>query len=135
MIWISCALLAALVVVYVSIIRPKILEFRITAGIVDQLDDYALRGVRRIEVRLHGLKTWLLGVLGVVAAALPQILDALAHHAPMLLEQLRLVDFTAFFSPEVALKVSGGIILAMTVTHVLGLVTAVRIEPKPDDDA
>ena len=134
MIWLSFALLAALVVVYLFVIRPKILEFRAAAGIVEQLDGYALKGGKRLKVRLHGLKTWLLGVVGVVAAALPQILDALTHQAPGILEQLRLVDFTAFFSPEVALKVSGGVILAMTVTHVVGLVAAVQIEPRKDEE-
>ncbi|PNG26994.1 hypothetical protein [Methylocella silvestris] len=125
---------AATLAVYFSIIRPKLKQFRLTTGIIDELDDYALAGWARIKLRVLGLKTWILGVAGIGVAALPQLLDGLAHIAPGALESLHLVDFSAFFAPEVALKISGAIMLAMTVTHILGLAKAAEIEPKPKQD-
>lgn len=118
MLWLILSL-AALAGVYAFVIRPKLREIRVVAGVFDQLDDYALKGWSRLSLRLQGLKTWSLGVAGVVVAALPGAL-----------EQLHLVDFSAFFPPETALKISGAIMLAMTITHILGVAKAVEIEPK-----
>lgn len=133
MIWFAL-FTAATLAVYFFVVRPKLKEFRLTAGILDHLDDFALAGWQRVRLRLLGLKTWLLGCLGVLVAALPQLLDGIAHVAPGALESLHLVDFSAFFAPEIALKISGAIMLAMTVTHILGLAKAVEIEPRPKQD-
>ncbi|WP_395664552.1 hypothetical protein [Methylocella sp.] len=114
--------LAAGVAVYMFVIRPKLREFRATAGVAEAASA-ASSGWARLRLRLLGLKTCLFGAAGVLTAALPGAL-----------EQLRLVDFSAFFSADTALKISSAIMLAMTVTHILGLVDAARIEPRKEDE-
>lgn len=109
-------------IVYIFVIRPKVREFRSIADIRDRLESAELRPFVKFKLRLLGLKTWSVAAAGVFVTALPGML-----------ETLRLVDFSAFFTPEIALKISGAIMILMSVTHVLGLVAAAKIEPKADD--
>lgn len=120
MFWILLS--GATLAVYGFVVSPKLRELRRLAGIFEKLDCAALTGLQKVKLRLFGLKTWLIGVLGVIVAALPTAL-----------ETLRLVDYNAFFSADVALKISGAIMLLMTITHIVGVVQAAAIEPRRTD--
>ncbi len=112
----------ATIAVYLAVIRPQLAQFRATAGILAAIDAAGLARWQAIRLRLLGLKTWFFGCLGILVTVLPAAL-----------ESLHLVDWTTFFTPEVALKISGVIMLLMTVTHILGMVTAAKIEPKTSE--
>ncbi|ACK51974.1 hypothetical protein Msil_3064 [Methylocella silvestris BL2] len=122
MLWFAL-LTAASLAVYFLFIRPKLKEFRVIAGILDKIDEAGLSGWQKFKLRLLGQKTWLSGAIGVFVTVLPGALD-----------NLHLVDFSAFFAEEVALKISGAIMLLMTVTHIFGIVRAAQIEPKKADE-
>ncbi len=109
---------AASLAVYLVVIRPKLKEFRLVAGILDKIDEAGLSRWQKFKLRLLGQKTWLSGAVGVFVTVLPGAL-----------ENLHLVDFSAFFAEGVALKISGAIMLLMTVTHIFGIVKAAQIEP------
>ncbi|PNG25517.1 hypothetical protein [Methylocella silvestris] len=121
MIWFALFSTASLAV-YFLLIRPKLKEFRLIAGILGKIDEAGLSGWEKFKLRLLGQKTWLSGAVGVFVTVLPGAL-----------ENLHLVDFSAFFAEGVALKISGAIMLLMTVTHIFGIVKAAQIEPKRPD--
>lgn len=114
---------AASFIIYLWILRPKLMEFRVVAGILAKIDAQGLSFLQRLGLRLLGMKTTILGMTGVLVSALPG-----------LLEELHQVDFGAFLSSGAALKITSAITLAMTVTHIYGIVTAAKIDPVKGDE-
>ncbi len=108
--------------VFFGIVWPQLQKFRAVADIVGKIEADGATRWQKIRLWLLGLKTPLSGLIGILITTLP---DALVN--------LHLVDFSAFFTPDLALKISGAIMLLMTVTHILGMVGAVKIVPKKDD--
>lgn len=109
-------------IIYLWILRPKLVEFRLVAGIFSKIDSEGLSLWQRVKLRLLGMKTTILGMVGVLVTALPGLLD-----------ELRQVEFSAFLSSSAALKIASAIALAMTITHIYGIVTAAKIDPVKDD--
>ncbi len=120
MFWFVITALASLGV-YFGVIRPKLKEFRTAADILAKIDSAGLTQWQKLKLWSLGQKTWFSGAAGVLVTVLPDALD-----------RLHLVDFSAFFTQEIALKISGIIMLLMTVTHILGMVTAAKIDPKKE---
>lgn len=116
MLWFVFATVSSLIV-YLWVIRPKLVEFRIIAGILAKIDADGLSLWQRIKLRLLGTKTTILGMAGVLITALPGLLD-----------ELHLIDFNAFLSSGTALKIGSAIALAMTISHIYGIVAAAKIE-------
>ncbi len=82
--------------VYVLVIRPKLKEFRVAADIIAKIDAAGVSRWQKLKLWLLGQKTWLAGCVGVLVTVLPGALDG-----------LHLVDWSAFFAEDVALKISG----------------------------
>lgn len=121
MVWfivISCFALG----VFFLVVRPNLKKFRATAGINAKIAAAETSLWQRICLRLLGMKTLLTAIAGLIVTVLPN-----------LLADLHEIDFGAFVGQDIALKISGGIMLLMTVTHVLGMVTAAKIEPVKED--
>lgn len=108
--------------VFFSIVLPKLKQFRATAGINAKIAAAETSLWQRICLRLLGMKTLLAAIAGMIVTVLPT-----------LLEDLHEIEFSAFVSQDIALKISGGIMLLMTITHILGMVTAANIEPVKKD--
>jgi hypothetical protein len=108
--------------VFFGIVLPELQKFRVTADIIAKIETDGVTRWQKIKLWLLGLKTPLSGLIGVLVTALPGAL-----------EQLHLVDFSAFFTADIALKISGAIMLLMTVTHIFGIAAAAKIEPKKED--
>ena len=119
------ALLAAWIVLYWIVIRPKLMAFRYTAGIYVRIQAAEASAWSRIVLWLKGLKVM---IAGVVTSALPIV--------PVLYDKLSGTDWTQFFPSERA-KVIGLIVffagvagpMIMVVLHNAGLAEAAKIEP------
>jgi hypothetical protein len=121
MIWFALATIAGFGV-YLGVIRPKLRQFRIVASVADKIDASGATGGERVKLWLLGQKTVISGMIGVFVTTMPGILD-----------QLHLIDFSMFVTPDLALKISGIIMLLMSVFHIYGMVTAALIEPVKQD--
>jgi hypothetical protein len=108
--------------VYLGIIRPKLRQFRTVARIFDKIDASGATQGERFKLWLLGQKTVFSGMIGVFVTTMPGILD-----------QLHLIDFSMFVTPDLALRISGVIMLLMSVFHIYGMVTAAMIEPVKQD--
>lgn len=75
-----------------------------------------------------GVKTAVLGTAGAIVTTLP---DASAQLHDILAE-FHEFDFKMIVPPDLALKISGFIMLAMVATHVVGIVFAAKAEPRKD---
>lgn len=121
MIWFALASVAGFGV-YLFVIRPKLRQFRFIGGIFDQIDAAGASRWNKFKLWLLGQKTPISGLIGVFVTTIPGVL-----------EQLHLIDFSAFVTPDLALKISAVIMLLMSVFHIYGMVTAAMIEPKKED--
>jgi hypothetical protein len=121
MIWFAIATMAGFGV-YLGVIWPKLREFRFVTGIFDQIDAAGTGSRKRVTLWLLGQKTAISGMVGVFVSTMPGVLD-----------ELHVVDFSVFVTPELALKISGVIMLLMSIFHIYGMVAAAMIEPKKED--
>ena len=119
------AVIVLWILLYILVIRPKLVVFRATAGIYAKLDALEEGWWARMLLWLKGLKVM---IVGVVTSAMPLM--------PVLYDKVAGVDWTTIFPTEEA-KVIGVVVavlgvvgpMLMVVLHNAGLADAAAIEP------
>ena len=114
-----------LVVVYFAFVRQEIEKFKLVSGVYATIDGYEASLKQRLQAAFAGAKTAVLGAIGVVTSALSFL-------PPDTLPGLHDVSWSAFVSEGTALKISSFLMIAMIVTHAVGLRRAAEVEPKKD---
>jgi hypothetical protein len=120
----SLFFLAALAVTYLAFVRPELARFKALAAVSTRVGAVEATIRDRIARALTGAKTVILGALGVVTSAISFL-------PPDILPGLHDVTWSAFVSEGTALKITSGLMIAMIVTHAVGLRRAVERTTRP----
>jgi len=121
MIWISVLLLVfvALILFWVA---PRISEYRATLGIDEQIAE-AGKFRDRLWLRIKGLKTIIVGVIGALAIAIPEALQMFAG-----------INLAPLIGGDWNAKVGVCIAIGTAITHVVGIVSSAKAEPMKEPE-
>jgi len=120
MLWIA-GLSIAFVLLLWFWVRPRIAEFRRSIGLDAKIAEAETLWAW-LRLKTQGLKTIFVGVVGMVAAAAPEIAQEFGG-----------VDLSPVIGADWGGKVAVAIALATTISHVVGIVSAAKADPVKEE--
>lgn len=121
MIWVLILFLVFIAIILFWV-APKISEYRTILGIDDEIAA-ASSFFERVRLRVMGLKTVIVGMLGTLAIAVPEALQMFAG-----------INLTPWIGPDYNAKVAVAIAIATTITHLVGVVASAKAEPRKESE-